>query len=206
MLAGNRLAVGEGGGGQVKFHGGSVGWGIFRIAGRDETGQQRRGEMHFGSHAHNRTLPRRTRLQNENFRRNSRGPWTDAAEDGAYWGQFVPCAVDGERYQQSQGEHAKTARLPIDPVQKPLRPVSLWRPCRLERNALFSGDRARPRSCHFRLDRDDRAGLSEDWRGLLPDCPLVIVLGRSRFFRLDLQKRLVTRKFSYGTVDTSGFA
>jgi uncharacterized protein YecE (DUF72 family) len=30
--------------------------------------------------------------------------------------------------------------------------AGLWRPCRLERNALFSGDRARPRSCHFRLD------------------------------------------------------
>ena len=58
----------------------------------------------------------------------------------------------------------------------------------------------------FGPDRADRAGLSEDWRGLLPDCPLVIVLGRSRFFRLDLQKWLVTRKFSYGTVDTAGFA
>src|ERR1035441_3166198 len=32
---------------------------------------------------------------------------------------------------RGQGEHAKRARLRIDPVQKPLGPVSLWRPCRL---------------------------------------------------------------------------
>jgi len=66
---GNRLPIGKGGGGEFKFHGSSVGWGIFRFAGRLKTGQQRRGEKHFDSRAHTRTLLPRARLQSENFAR-----------------------------------------------------------------------------------------------------------------------------------------
>jgi len=78
--------------------------GIFRIAGRDETGQQRRGEKHFGSHAHNRTLLRRARLQSENFRRNSRGPGAGAAEDGGDFVKMRRFAHTGDRkkYQSQQ--------------------------------------------------------------------------------------------------------
>ena len=43
--------------------------GIFRMAGRDETGQQDGGENDFGSHAHATTLRRHGRLQSKKFSR-----------------------------------------------------------------------------------------------------------------------------------------